>query len=650
MATKKTGEWTLSYEAPTRDYEFILNDVLATDIAKHANIPGYEYADSFGDLLQNAADFSEQELFPLNRSGDKAGLKFDAATGSVTLAPGFKEAYKKYCQAEFPAANCDPEYGGTGLPNLVNVAMSEFVSSANISFGLLPGLSHGAYSAIHEHGNDLVKDKFLPKMVSGEWSGAMALTEADAGSDLARLTSKAKPNGDGTFKVSGQKIFISCGDQDATDNIVHLVLARLPDAPPGIKGISLFAVPKYKVNADGSLGARNSLKAIGLEEKQGMHASPTCTMSYEDAEGYLVGEPHQGMKAMFTMMNEERLYVGVQGLGLGEAAYQNALSYAQHRVQGTKLEDTLNKGSQSETIIKHPDVRRMLLEMKSFTEGARLLATQTALMTDIAAKSPDAAERANAQQFVELMTPIIKSYLTDGGLKSTLTAQMVFGGAGYIKETGMAQYMDDARIAPIYEGTNGIQALDLVGRKLPRNDLNVVLDPIRANIAKYKADPAMAEFVAPLEAGLTSLVEAKDWLLGKGMEGLSGNNAQFAELGAGATDFLNLFATVAMGGAWLQQAGIATEKLKAGNLKADDQTFYEAKIATARFFQTRVLAPEHAALKEKVMAGADTLEIPGVYVRADAIAPVAANSNVAAILAAGPKDPTARGESKVASR
>lgn len=637
MAKDDNNEWVLDYTAPVRDYQFILETL---NLPEHAAAVDPEMVGYFDEMLEQGADFAKKELFSWNRKGDEEGLTFK--DGEVITPAEFKKAWAKYVQAGYPAANCDPEFGGMGLPNLLNVAISEFFSGANISFGLLPGLSHGAYSALHAHASEDLKLKLLPQMVSGEWSGAMALTEPQAGSDLGLITTKAEPTGNGTYAVSGQKIFISCGEQDVTGNIIHLVLARLPGAPEGTKGISLLAVPKYKINKDGSLGERNGVTALGIEKKQGMHASPTCTMSYEEAEGYLVGEPHKGMSYMFTMMNEERLYVGVQGLGLGEVAYQNALRYAQARVQGKPLEKTLQKAP-SDTIIKHPDVARMMWEMKSFTEGGRALAAQTALMTDIAAKHPDEAERAKAEAYVDLMTPIIKAYLTDGGLQTTITAQQVFGGAGYIRETGMAQFVDDARIAPIYEGTNGIQAMDLVGRKLSKHDLGILLDPIRAQIEETKKNPDLQSLVAPLEAAIESLVEGKDWLLGKGLEGLSGDAVKLRDLGAGATDFLKLMGHVAMGGIWLQQAAAAQAKLAAGDLSEDDKPFYEAKIATANFFQTRILATEHASLLAKVKCGADILEMPGIYT-------TAANSNVAAsIVAEGPKGPLDQAATKSAA-
>lgn len=450
------------FKAPVRDFTFILNEYL--NISQYQDVPGFADAgpDLVSPLLDEAAKLTENVLFPLNQSADAQGLRYD--NGEVIMPEGFKEAYQTYIQGGWPSFTCDPDYGGQGLPEVMNMPLMEMVCSANLAFGLTPGLSHGAYSAIDLHGSDALKQKYLPKMVSGEWSGVMCLTEPQAGTDLGLMRTKAEPQDDGSYAISGGKIFISSGEHDMTENIIHLVLARLPDAPAGIKGISLFLVPKVLVGDDGSLGGRNGLRCEGIEHKMGIHASPTCVMQYENAKGWLVGEPHKGMRAMFTMMNAARLYVGVQGLGIGEIAYQNAVAYAQERLQMRALTGAKYPDKAADPITVHPDVRRMLLTMRAFCEGSRALAMEMALKIDLSRHHPDTDARQEADDFVQLLTPVVKSYLTDGGFEMASLGMQVFGGYGYIREYGMEQYVRDARITMIYEGTNGIQALYLTLR------------------------------------------------------------------------------------------------------------------------------------------------------------------------------------------
>ncbi len=631
------------YKAPLKEYEFIYNDLL--DLQQYSDLPGFEELESFPDMLEMAKDFFENELLPLNVSGDKQGAQYDPKTKTVTLPDGHVEAYQKYCENGFPAINADPEYGGLGMPNVLNSAIGEMMCSTNMAWGLLPGLSHGAYSAIHEHASDELKARFLPKMVTGEWTGVMGLTEPEYGSDLPGMKAKAVPTGDGTYKITGEKIFISCGDQNATDNIIHLVLAKLPDDPEG--KVSLFLVPKVKVNEQGeNTDQPNSLYAAGLEEKMGIHACPTATMVYEEAEGYLVGEPSKGMNAMFTMMNEARLGVGMQGLGVAETAYQSALDYAVNRVQGTHIDDMFNKNAKNCAIIEHEDVRRMLLEMRSIVEGGRVLSAQTALQIDISHNHPDEAERAKAKAYIDLMTPIVKA-MTDDYYDVTDNAVQVLGGHGFVSDQGVEQLQRDARITRIYEGTNGIQAKDLTMRKVLQNAaknhngdiaaaIAPVLDPIRELVAQHAGNEAMADYIQPLADGLKSLEEATQSLMANAQGGLS-------NVDAASTPYLKLFTKVALGGVWAQQAAKAQEKLKAEGLSADDQAFYEAKLVTAGFYQNMTLAKEHAALKDRVVDGKRWLpDLPDVAVahRKGMEKPAPANDNIADIVAKGPKSAT----------
>lgn len=584
------------YKAPVQDFEFVLKDYLGLE--EYQDVAGF--ADVTEDLsaaiLGEGARFCEEVLFPLNQKGDHQGLRFD--NGKVSLPDGFVDAYRQYVEGGWPSFACDPEYGGQGLPEFLNMPLIEMICSANLSFGITPGLSHGAYNALMLHGTDELKQKYLPKITSGEWSGVMCLTEPQCGTDLGLIRTKAEPRGDGTYAITGTKIFISSGEQDATENIIHLVLAKLPDAPAGTKGISLFLVPKVMVGDDGSLGERNAVHCSGVEHKMGIHATPCCTMNYEGATGWLVGKPHGGMKAMFTMMNAARLYVGVQGLGLAEVAYQNALAYANERLQGRALTGPARPDKPADPITVHADVRRMLLTMRAFTEGARALAMEAALKLDLMHRHEDAKVKEEADAFIQLMTPIIKAYFTDMGTEVANLAMQVHGGYGYIVEYGMEQYVRDARIAQIYEGTNGIQAMDLIGRKLPHNTgryLRAFFHPATAFVEEHRDNPAMAEFTKPLYTHLKYLQQASLWL---GQKGMSNPN----DAAAGAVEYLRMFALVVFAHIWAKQAAIALAKLEQGG----DREFYEAKLSTARFYMNKVL-PQAVGLLASITNGSDSV-------------------------------------------
>lgn len=589
------------YNAPLRDFKFGLNEFL--NIEQYSDLPGFNDLSIVEPILDEGARFCQEVLFPLNQTGDDQGLKFD--NGNVTLPDGFKEAYEAYVQAGWASFACDPDYGGQGLPNVINTPLIEMICSSNLSFGLMPGLTHGAYSALEYFGTDEQKQTYLPKLVSGEWTGVMCLTEPQSGTDLGLITTKAEPNDDGTYNITGNKIFISCGEHDATENIIHLILAKLPDAPPGVKGISLFIAPKVLINEDGSLGERNNIACGSIEHKMGIHASPTCVMNYDKAKATLVGEPHKGLRGMFKMMNEARILVGLQGLGVGEVAYQNALSYAKERLQGRALKGGPKLPNKpADPITVHPDVRRMLLTQRSFTEGARILALWTALQIDIAKTHPDEKERQRADDFVQVITPVVKSYLTDMGTESASLGMQILGGYGYIKEYGMEQYMRDARIAQIYEGTNGVQALDLVGRKLGYNMgqyLRAFFHPVSEFIEENRENEKMAEFTKPLYAGLKSLQQASLWI---GQMGLGNPD----EAAGASVDYQRMFAYVAIGYIWAKSAKISMEALENGST---EKSFYESKIATARFFLNKVLC-QHYSLLAAITAGVKNLDIPDV--------------------------------------
>lgn len=584
-----------TYTAPLRDFLFGLNEFL--NIGQYKDIPGFEDLSIVEPVLEESARFTQEVLFPLNQKGDVQGLKHK--DGGVILPDGFKEAYQQYVASGWPSFACDKTYGGQGLPNVINTPLIEMVCSSNLSFGLIPGLTHGAYTALHMFGAEEQKKTYLPKLTSGEWTGVMCLTEPQAGTDLGLITTKAMPNGDGSYAITGGKIFISCGEQDASENIVHLILARLPDAPKGVKGISLFVASKFIVQPDGSLGERNKIVCSAIEHKMGIHASPTCVMNYDGAKAWLVGEPHKGLRAMFAMMNEARILVGIQGLGIGEVAYQNALAYARERLQGRALKGAKFPDKPADPITVHPDVRRMLLTQRAFTEGGRILALWTALHIDLAHRHPDETKRKEADEFVQLMTPIVKAHLTSGGTEMASLGMQVLGGYGFIREYGMEQYVRDCRITEIYEGTNGVQALDLVGRKLPMHTgrlLRRFFHPASQFIEANKDNAAMAEFNKPLYQAFRSLQQGTLWLAQKSL-------ANPDEAAGASMDYLNLFATVTIGYIWARSAQIALAKKNQG-----EKEFYERKLATARFYMNKIL-PRHYSLLATLTAGVKYLEM-----------------------------------------
>ncbi|MBI1779080.1 MAG: acyl-CoA dehydrogenase C-terminal domain-containing protein [Proteobacteria bacterium] len=585
-----------SYKAPLRDIRFVMDELLELD--QRPRLPGHEEItpDTVNAVLEAAATLSEEVLFPLNRSGDEEGSVFE--NGVVRTPKGFKKAYEAFTAGGWTGLACDPAYGGQGLPHLLQFVVEEMLCSANLSFAMFPGLSQGAYAAIERHATPELKATYLPHLAKGDWSGTMCLTEPHCGTDLGLIRTRAQPKEDGKYAITGTKIFISAGEHDLTDNIIHLVLARLPDAPPGIRGISLFLVPKILVkDRAGELGPRNGVRCGSIEHKMGIKASPTCVLNFDEAEGYLVGEKHRGMRCMFTMMNAARLGVGMQGLALAEVSYQNARDYARDRLQGRSLKGAQYPDKPADPIIVHPDVRKNLLTIKAFTEGARALAYWIGAAIDEAERHPDAGQREAAEDLVALMTPVIKAYFTDQGFASTVFGQQVLGGHGYIREWGMEQYVRDARIAQIYEGANGIQALDLVGRKLPQHMgrlLRRFFHPVDAFIQEHGTDPALAEFVLPLAKAFARLQQATAQVAEKGLKDPD-------EAGAAASDYLRLFALVALAFMWARMVKVAHAKLG-----ADPEGFYKAKIATARFYMQRVL-PESNALFQSLIAGARPL-------------------------------------------
>jgi alkylation response protein AidB-like acyl-CoA dehydrogenase len=583
------------YKAPLRDYRFVLNELF--DVGELATFPGYEDAtpDVFESVLEEGAKLCEGVLFPINRGGDEEGCTFE--NGVVRTPKGFKEAYDTFREGGWTALACDPAYGGQGLPHTLQFFFEEMVSSSNMSFGMYPGLSHGAYAAIHRHGNDEQKQRFLPHLVDGSWSGTMCLTEPQCGTDLGQIRAKAEPQGDGSYKITGTKIFISAGEHDLTQNIIHLVLARIVGGPPGIRGISLFIVPKFMVKEDGTVGPRNGVRCGSIEHKMGIKASATCVINFEDAEGYLVGEAHRGMRAMFTMMNGARLGVGLQGLALGETALQTARQYAQERLQGRALTGDKFPEKAADPIIVHPDVRRMLFTMKAYTEGARALAAWVSLALDRAERHPDEEKREEADDFIGLMTPIIKAMLTENAFSVTNLGVQIFGGHGYIREWGMEQLVRDARITMLYEGANGIQALDLVGRKMPMHNgrlLRRFFHPVDAWLRERMEKPELQEFVLPVMKAFGRLQQVTALVAQKGM-------GDPDEAGAAASDYLRAFGLVALGFIWARIAETSLAKLN-----GSDALFYKGKLATARYYMARLL-PETNALFANIAAGAKPL-------------------------------------------
>jgi alkylation response protein AidB-like acyl-CoA dehydrogenase len=591
------------YTPPLRDMQFVLHEVFKvgdelTVLPRHADVD----ADILNAVLEEGGKFAAEVIFPLNRSGDEQGCSLDTATHEVTPPQGFKEAYAQYVAGGWAALSCAPEYGGQGLPFVVNQCFYEMLNAANQAWAMYPALSHGAYECLQAHGTDAQKKLYLPPLTSGEWTGTMCLTEPHCGTDLGLLRTKAIPCGDGpagaTYQLIGTKIFISAGEHDMAANIVHLVLARLPDAPPGSKGLSLFAVPKFNVNDDGSLGARNAIHCAGLEHKMGIHGNATCQMVLDGALGTLVGAPHKGLAAMFVMMNAARLGVGCQSLGLTEVAYQNALAYAKERIQMRSLSGVKAKDKPADPIIVHPDVRRMLLTAKAYAEGGRALAIYCALLLDQEIDHPDAQVRQDAAELVALLTPIVKAFLTDNGHIATNACLQVFGGHGYIKEWGMEQLARDNRINMIYEGTNTIQSLDLLGRKVLGNQgatLKKFGRLIGALIAEEGVNEQMDEFVSPLAALAEQMTKLTTELGFKAFQNPD-------EVGAAAVDYLRLAGHLVFAYFWARMAQVALREIAAGN--ADP--FYLAKVQTARFYFAK-LFPETASLMRTARSGSRAL-------------------------------------------
>ncbi|WP_315813327.1 acyl-CoA dehydrogenase C-terminal domain-containing protein [Bradyrhizobium sp. SZCCHNR2028] len=589
------------YKAPVEDVTFLLNDVFQID--RYDNLPGFSdaSADVREAILGEAAKLAEEVLHPLNRVGDLEGCKRHD-DGSVTTPKGFKEAYKQIVEGGWLGLSAPTEYGGQGLPVTLSQTVNEFQCSANMAFSMYGGLTMGATAALIVHGNEEQKKTYVPKMVAGEWTGTMNLTEPHCGTDLGLLRTKAVRQPDGSFKISGTKIFISAGEHDLASNIIHLVLARIEGAPAGIKGVSLFVVPKFMVNPDGTVGARNGVTCGSIEHKMGIHGNSTCVMNYDNATGWLIGEENKGMQGMFVMMNEARLGVAVQGLAQSEVAYQNAVAYARERIQGRSLTGAKAPDKAADPIIVHPDVRRTLLSIRAFNEAARAMVVWTSLKSDVAHRSQDPKDRQAADDHMGLMTPVMKGYMTDMGFANAVQAQQMYGGHGYIAEHGMEQFVRDARIAMIYEGANGIQALDLVGRKLPRDGGRAVM-AFFAEVGSFAKEQggndAMKPFVAPLSTALGHLQQATTWLMQNAMT--KPDNA-----GAAATDYMHLFALVTFGYMWAKMAKVAQDKIAAG----DRSTYLTTKLVTGRFFMERVI-PETAAHLARLQAGCATvMELP----------------------------------------
>ncbi|MBC7860769.1 MAG: acyl-CoA dehydrogenase C-terminal domain-containing protein [Burkholderiaceae bacterium] len=585
------------YIAPVRDMQFVLHELLQVE-QEMKQMPDYAEvdADIINQVLEEGAKFTSEVLFPLNQSGDREGCKFDPDTHTVTTPTGFREAYQKYVEAGWGALACSPEYGGQGLPVVLNNSFYEMLNSSNQAWTMYPGLSHGAYECLAEHGTDEQKRLYLPKLASGQWSGTMCLTEAHCGTDLGLLRSKALPQDDGSWLITGNKIFISAGEQDMSENILHLVLARVPDAPAGSKGISLFLVPKFLPQADGSLGARNPIFCGAIEEKMGIHGNATCQMNLDGARGWIIGEPNKGLNAMFVFMNAARLGVGMQSLGLTEVAYQNALAYAKDRIQMRSLSGVKAPDLPADPIIHHPDVRRMLLTARAYAEGGRAFASYCALQIDRELHHPDEEVRKEAADEVALLTPVIKAFITDNGWIATSEAMQVFGGHGYIAEWGMEQYVRDARINMIYEGTNTIQSLDLLGRKVLMDNgakLRKFGAKIQAFVEENGTDEAMSEFVTPLgELG----AKVGKLTMEIGMKAFQNPD----EVGAAAVPYLRVVGHLVYSYFFARMAKIALAK------EAGGDNFYKAKLATARFYFAR-LQPETATLIRQARSGSANL-------------------------------------------
>jgi len=587
------------YNPPLRDMQFVMHEVLNVTadlqtMPQHAELD----ADTINAVLEEAGKFASEVIFPLNISGDTEGCKLNRETHEVTTPTGFKEAYKTYVEGGWAALSCDPEFGGQGLPLVVNQCLYEMMNSANQAWTMYPGLTHGAYASLHTHGTPEQKATYLAKMTSGEWTGTMCLTEPHCGTDLGLMRTKAEPQADGTYKITGAKIFISAGEHDMADNIIHLVLARLPDAPPGIKGVSLFVVPKYLVNADGTLGARNTVYCAGLEHKMGIHANATAQIMLDGAIGTMVGQPNKGMQGMFVMMNAARLGVGNQSLGLTEVAYQNALAYAKDRIQMRSLSGPKAKDKPADPIIVHPDVRKMLLTAKAYAEGGRALAMFCSVLLEKVHNHPDEKVRKDSDEMLSLLTPITKAFLTDNGFQAAVMCQQVFGGHGYIKEWGMEQFVRDARINMIYEGTNTIQSLDLLGRKVLGNSgatLKKFGKLVGALVEAEGVNEKMAEFINPLAQLGDQITKFTTEIGFKAFQNPD-------EAGAAAVDYLRVAGHLVFGYFFARMASVALQQIAAGNT----DPFYGAKLQTARFYFAK-LFPETATLMRTARAGSKVL-------------------------------------------
>ena len=583
------------YQAPIRDMRFLLNEVfdapsMWAETPRLAEVVDPDTADA---ILEEAGKIASQVLAPINREGDEVGSKWN--DGQVTAPPGFKEAYQTYCEGGWGALGGDPEFGGMGMPKMLVGQVEEMIQGSNVSFGLLPMLTAGACLSLKAHGSQELKDKYLPNMYSGQWPGAMDLTEPHCGTDLGIIRTKAEPNADGSFAISGTKIFITWGEHDMAENIIHLVLAKLPGAPAGPKGISLFLVPKFLVNDDGTLGERNPMSCGSIEHKMGIKGSATCVMNFDGAKGWLVGEENKGLAAMFTMMNYERVAVGIQGLGIAENSYQNAVAYANDRLQSRAPTGKQFPDKAADPIIVHPDVRRMLLTMRANTEGSRAFSTYASKWLDLSKFAEDEDTRKNAEAMVSLLTPVVKAFLTDLALESTVAGQQVFGGHGFIREWGQEQHVRDIRITQIYEGTNGIQSLDLIGRKIAANGgahYKIYEQEILDFIASQEGNKDMAEFINPLKAALANLTELTEWVMDKAQ-----NNPN--EIGASSVEYLQVFGYTSFAYMYAMMAEKALQN-------KGSEPFYENKLATARFFVKRLL-PRYISLSEAVKGGADCL-------------------------------------------
>ncbi len=587
-----------SYTAPTRDTRFIINEML--DLESYAELPGFEAAsaDVTDAVINEGGKFCAEVLAPINQSGDQEGCTRHE-DGSVTAPKGFKEAFDQFREAGWGTLSQPEEFGGQGMPHVLGFAFEEFVSSANQAFGMYPGLTNGAVSALLAKGSQEQKEKYLPKMISNEWTGTMNLTEPHCGTDLGMIRTKAEPQADGSYAITGTKIFISAGEHDMADNLIHLVLAKTPGAPDSTKGISLFVVPKFLVEEDGSIGERNGVVCGSIEHKMGIHGNATCVLNYDGAKGWLVGEENKGLAAMFIMMNAARLGVGIQGLSQAEVAYQNAVAYALDRRQGRALTGPAEPEQQADPIFVHPDVRRMLMDAKAFTEGMRALCLWGALQVDLSHKAATEEEREQADMLIGLLTPVIKGYGTDKGYEVATNMQQVFGGHGYIEEWGMSQFVRDARIAQIYEGTNGVQAMDLCGRKLAQKGgaaVQAFFKVVGDDIAEAKGDEMLAPLAEALEKALGQQQAATMWFMQNAMQNPN-------HLGAGAHHYMHIMGIVTLGWMWLRMAKVAQAALAAGT---DDKAFYEAKLTTARYYMDRYL-PDAGALRRKLETGSDSM-------------------------------------------